>query len=113
MKAVAYAVVRDDPPTVYAAESIDVLQRLLALEVVARSVPTDLDPSARQRMRKALLDERWADAVIEWIDTTGVAIDVYTHLHIYSDTDLPNDLIGAQLQFAPLYRDGDSGGGIG
>lgn len=105
MTGVAYAVVRDEPPTVYAADTIDVLQRLLALEVVARSVPTDLDARARDRMRKALLDERWADAVVEWIDTTGVAIDVYTHLHIYSDGDLPNDLIGAQLQFAPLYRD--------
>lgn len=105
MNAVAYAVVRDEPPTVYAAESIDILQRLLALEVVARSVPSDLDPKARGRMRTALLDERWADAVVEWIDTTGIAIDVYTHLHVYSEADLPSDLIGAQLQFAPLYRD--------
>ncbi len=105
MSAVAYAVVRDEPPTVYAAESMEVLQRLLALEVVARSVPTDLDPTAKKRMQKALLDERWADAVVEWIDTTGIAIDVYTHLHVYSDADLPNDLIGAQLQFAALYRD--------
>ncbi len=105
MSAVAYAVVREEPPIVYAADSIDILQRLLALEVVARSVPTDLDPKARDRMRKALLDERWADAVVEWIDTTGIAIDVYTHLHVYSDDDLPSDLIGAQLQFAPLYRD--------
>lgn len=105
MTAVAYAVVRDEPPTVYAADTIDVLQRLLALEVVARSLPVDLDVKARERMRKALLDERWADAVVEWIDATGVAIDVYTHLHVYSDDDLPNDLIGAQLQFAPLYRD--------
>jgi len=56
-------------------------------------------------MRDALLQERWADAVIAWIDATGIAIDVYTHLHIYTDADLPNDLIGAQLQFAPLYRD--------
>ena len=75
MSAVAYAVVRDEPPTVYAADTIDVLQRLLALEVVARSLPVDLDVKARERMRKALLDERWADAVVEWIDATGVAID--------------------------------------
>ncbi|MGI9606071.1 MAG: hypothetical protein ACR2P0_08035 [Acidimicrobiales bacterium] len=105
MTSVAYAVVRDDPPTVYAAESVDALQRLLALEVVARSAPTRLDDAARERMRKALLAERWADAVVEWIDTTGIAIDVYTHLHVYSELDLPNDLIGAQLQFSPLFRD--------
>lgn len=105
MSGVAYAVVRDEPPTVYAAETIDVLQRLLALEVVARSVPTELEAKSRSRMAKALLDERWADAVVEWIDTTGTAIDVYTQLHVYSEDDLPSDLIGAQLQFAPLFRD--------
>ena len=102
---VSYAVVRDDPPTVYAADSIDVLQRLLALEVVARTLPARLGDPGRERMRRALLDERWADAVVEWIDTTGTPIDVYTHLHVYSDAELPNDLIGAQLQFSPLFRD--------
>jgi len=105
MTAVAYAVVRDEPPTVYAADTVEILQRLLALEVVARTPPVELDRSARGRMRQALLDERWADAVVEWIDTTGIAIDAYTHLHVYSDLELPNDLIGAQLQFSPLFRD--------
>ena len=105
MTAVAYAVVRDTPPTVYAADSVDVLQRLLALEVVARTPPVGLEAGARGRMRAALLAERWADAVVEWIDETNIAIDVYTHLHVYSDLELPNDLIGAQLQFSPLFRD--------
>ena len=105
MTAVAYAVVRDSPPTVYAADGIEVLQRLLALEVVARTPPSRLDDGGRTRMRDALLDERWADAVVEWIDATGVPIDVYTHLHVYTDLELPNDLIGAQLQFSPLFRD--------
>ena len=105
MSGIAYAVVRDEPPTVYAAESIEILQRLLALEVVARSVPAELDAKSRERMRKALLDERWADAVVEWIDTTHTGIDVYTQLHVYAESDLPDDLIGAQLQFAPLFRD--------
>ena len=105
MTAVAYAVVRDSPPTVYAADNIDILQRLLALEVVARTPPTKLDDEGRSRMRAALLEERWADAVVEWIAATGIAIDVYTHLHVYGDAELPNDLIGAQLQFSPLFRD--------
>lgn len=105
MSSVAYAVVRDSPPTVYAADSLDVLQRLLALEVVARTPPAGLSSESRDRMRSALLTERWADAVVEWITSTGVAIDVYTHLHIYSDLELPNELIGAQLQFSSLFRD--------
>lgn len=105
MTSIAYAVVRDDPPTVYAAESIEVLQRLLALEVVARTPPPGLDQPTRDRMRRELMAERWADAVVGWIDTTGIAIDVYTHLHVYSDDEIPNDLIGAQLQFTTLFRD--------
>ncbi len=103
--AVAYAVVRDDPPTVYVADTIEVLQRVLALEVVARTPPGGLAAADRARLRDALLDERWADAVVDWIATTGVAIDVYTHLHVYVERDLPAELIGAQLQFAPLFRD--------
>ena len=105
MSGVAYAVVSDEPPTVYAAESIEILQRLLALDVVARSVPGGIPAGARESMRAALLEERWADAVVEWIDATGTGIDVYTQLHVYSEEDIPSDLIGAQLQFAPLFRD--------
>ena len=105
MTSIAYAVVRDEPPTVFAAESIVVLHRLLALEVVARSVPAGLSSNARSRMRAALLDERWADAVVEWISATGIPVDVYTHLHVYADADLDAELIGAQLQFASLFRE--------
>lgn len=103
MKSVAYAVVRDDPPSVYVADSIDVLQRLLALEVVARTPPSGIDTGARDKMRADLLDERWADAVVEWMSATGVAIDVYTHLQVYGEAELPPELIGAQLQFSPLF----------
>ena len=44
MNGVAYAVVRFDPPGVYLAEDIDVLQRLLALELVADTDPALLTP---------------------------------------------------------------------
>ena len=35
----------------------------------------------------------------------GIEVDVYTHLHVYTGNDLPEELIGAQLQFSPLFRD--------
>jgi hypothetical protein len=44
--------------------------------------------------------------VLAWIDLMGVEVDVYTHLHVYTANDLPADLIGAQIQFAPLFREG-------
>jgi hypothetical protein len=102
---VAYAVVRDDPPQVYLAADIDTLQRLLALEVVARTDPVRLAPSELEELRASLLDERWGDAVYAWISHTDIAVDVYTHIRVYGEADLPADLIGAQLQFAPVFRE--------
>ncbi|MBM37015.1 MAG: hypothetical protein VX963_12550 [Actinomycetota bacterium] len=105
MPGVAYAVVRSEPPQVFLATDVDVLHRVLATELVART-PTDvLTSSENDAIKNALLEERWGDAVLAWIDLMGVEVDVYTHLHVYTENDLPEDLIGAQLQFAPLFRD--------
>ncbi|MDH3680842.1 MAG: hypothetical protein OEV40_12920 [Acidimicrobiia bacterium] len=105
MAAVATAVVHTEPALVYLADDIDVLHRVLALEVVARTDAAILDGCAAE-IRDALLDERWGDAVVTWIRETGTGIDVYTNNSVYTGDDLPADLIGAQLQFAPLFRDG-------
>lgn len=105
MTGVAYAVVRNDPPEVFVAEDIEVLNRVLALELVARTPTSELEPDDREDLRTALLEERWADAVVQWMRLRGVAVDVYTHLHIYSAADIPVDLVGAQLQFAPIFRE--------
>ncbi len=105
MSGVAYAVVRQDPPEVFVAEDIEVLNRVLALESVARTSPDALETAERHELRTALLEERWADAVVRWMRLCGVAVDVYTHLHVYSAADIPADLVGAQLQFAPIFRE--------
>lgn len=105
MAGVAYAVVRQDPPEVFVAEDIEVLNRVLALELVARTPPDALAEPDRNDLRSALLEERWADAVVRWMRLRGVAVDVYTHLHVYSASDVPADLVGAQLQFAPIFRE--------
>ncbi|MDH3705764.1 MAG: hypothetical protein OES57_06825 [Acidimicrobiia bacterium] len=106
---VAYAVVHHDPPEVYLATDIDILHRVLAFELVARTSPATLPAGLADGLRQALLEERWGDAVVDWISHTGVAVDVYTSLHVNTDADLPADLIGAQLQFTPLFRDSDQG----
>ncbi|HAF69111.1 MAG TPA: hypothetical protein DCL16_08315 [Acidimicrobiaceae bacterium] len=106
MPGVAYAVVRSEPPQVFLADDVDVLHRVLATELVART-PTDvLSTVETEQIKEALLDERWGDAVLTWIDLMGVEVDVYTHLHVYTENDLPADLVGAQIQFAPLFREG-------
>ena len=105
MPAVATAVVHTEPASVYLADDIDILHRVLALEVVARTDPSLLNGRAEE-IREALLEERWGDAVVVWIRETGTGIDVYTNSSVYSDDDVPEDLIGAQLQFSALFRVG-------
>ena len=78
---------------------------MLALEVVARTDPTLLGSDASE-IRDALLAERWGDATVAWIRAMGTGIDVYDGKSVYSEDDLPADMIGAQLQFTRLFADG-------
>lgn len=104
MTAVATAVVHTEPPLVYLADDLDTLHRVLALEVVARTEASLLNGRAAE-IRTSLLAERWGDAVVSWIRETGTGIDVYSNSSVYTADDLPAELIGAQLQFAALFRD--------
>jgi hypothetical protein len=102
----AYAIVRRDPPDVFAAEDVDVLHRVIALHVVAQTPAAAVDDTARADLRAALLDERWGDAVTEWISLTGVPIDVYpSGLTVWTSAASDADIIGLELQFAPLFVD--------
>ncbi len=105
MAGVAYAVVRSDPPDVFLADDVETLAKVLALELVARTDARRLDSGKALSIRDALLDERWADALVEWMSYTGTEVDVYTHLHIYSAAETADDLLGPRLQFSPLFRD--------
>ena len=60
----AVAIVRSDPPQVFLASDEDVLSRLVALRVVARSDPADLSAGSVERIREALLEERWGDGAL-------------------------------------------------
>lgn len=106
MSGVAYAVVRFDPPEVFLAENLDVLHRVLAMELVARTDPSELSEEGVTRLRSDLLEERWGDAVTTWMRLHDTGIDVYSYLHVYGESDLPVDLVGAQLQFTRLFRSG-------
>jgi hypothetical protein len=101
---VAYAVVHTEPPSIFLADNIDLLHRVLALEVVARTDPALLADGA-EAIRDALLEERWGDATVAWIRGTGTGIDVYDGKSVYTDDDLPAEMIGAQLQFTRLFAE--------
>jgi hypothetical protein len=102
----AYAVVHDDPPRVFAAENIDVLHRVLAIEVVARTPGRTLPSHIADQLREALLDERWGDAVELWMRISGTVLDVYGGgLLLWTDQRLQADVVGLQVQFTPLFED--------
>ena len=100
----AYAVVHHDPPEVLAAEDLDVLHRVLAIELVARTPARDLAPRQAEMMRAALIDERWGDAVVQWIAITGVAVDVYSDLRAWTAAEVAAETTEFELQFTPLFE---------
>jgi hypothetical protein len=101
----AYAVVHHDPPDVLAAEDLEVLHRVLAIELVARTPARDLAPSEAKKLRDALIGERWGDAVAQWIDITGVAVDVYSDLRAWTAAELTAETTEFELQFTPLFAE--------
>ena len=100
---VSYAVVRTDPPRVYLADDLETLQWVLALKVVARTRPGALRRADAEVIRAALRDERWADAVVEWIDATGQPVDVYPSIEVHEARHVA--MGPAELEFTPLFQD--------
>jgi len=102
----AYAVVRGDPPAVYVADDIDTLHHVLALQVVAATPGGTISATRRERIREALLEERWGDAVVGWIEVTDIAVDVYaTGLDVWTaDRFTEPDEAGIELRLRPLFE---------
>jgi hypothetical protein len=103
----AYAVVRGDEPRVFLAENAAVMSRVLALELVARLPASGVSSEARlEEMRAALLEERWADAVVAWIEETGTPVDVYEEaLAVWTEHDLDVEGASLEIRMAPLFSE--------
>jgi hypothetical protein len=103
---VAYAVVHQVPPEVFFAEDEHVLSRVLALQLVAQLPATEVSPPERLRaMREALLDERWGDALLEWINETDTVVDAYPSEEIWGDDRLDLDRASFEIRVSPLFTD--------
>jgi len=100
---VAVGVVRGDPPEVFLAEDEFVLSRVLALHVVAASAPDDFDDETLGRIRTALLDERWADAVASWIEAGGDAVDGYPDEIVWTDGQLDEEVATMEIRVARIF----------
>jgi hypothetical protein len=104
---VAYAVIHGDPPEVYIAENEYVLTWLLAVHVVASTDPGSLPSASRQRIRQALLDERWSDAVGEWITATDTVIDAYPDEPVWTEQHLDEERAILEVRVARIFQEPD------
>ncbi len=103
----AFAIAREEEPQVFLAESVDVLARVLALRLVAQLEAASVrSPSRLHEMRSALLEERWADALVAWIEETGIPVDVYDEpLTVWSEAALDADQASFEIRMAPLFAE--------
>ena len=99
---VACAVVRDTPPQVFLAEDQDALNWVLALRLIARTPSGELSEDVRDRLREALTEERWGDAVQLWMQNRP-EVDVYPSFELYTEQDV--ELARQELEFTPLFQD--------
>jgi hypothetical protein len=102
----AYAIVKTDPPQLFLAENAAVMSRLIALKVVAREDPALFPDGRIEVIREALLEERWADAVVAWMGATDTFIDVYEeYVPVWTEQDLDADLASMEIRMARIFED--------
>ena len=99
--------VRGDDPKVFLAENAEVLSRALGLMLVANLPAREVSSSDRLvEMREALLEERWGDALVLWIEETGNPVDVYDEApKVWDEGDLDLDRASMEIRVAPLFSD--------
>ncbi len=101
---IAVGVLRGEVPRVFLAENVEVLGRLLALQLVAPTPAAKLG-QAVGGIRQALLDERWGDAVLDWMEATGNVVDGYDDEHVWTEERLDREFADFELRLSPLFRD--------
>src|SRR5579872_3938768 len=103
----AYALIHSSPPEVVFAENEDVLSEILAREFIAQVPAAEFGRSELDGIRRALLERRWADAVLAWINHTGVAVDVYGSADVRTAASLDPGSYRVAVQMTPLFEDLD------
>jgi len=102
-RAVACAIVHDDPPTVLIADDIETLNWVIALELIARTRGSELPRPLLADLRRAVREEQWGEAVELWLQVNPDGIDVYPSHEFYTTNDVA--LGPLELQFTPLFED--------
>lgn len=89
------------------AEDARVLSRALALNLVAKLPAQRVSTAARlKEMRHALLEERWADALVSWMEETETAVDVYDESpRVWTAAELDEEQASLEIRVSPLFSD--------
>lgn len=103
----AFAIVRLPEPVVFLAEDTEAMSRTLALNLVAQLPAAQVSSPARLReMREALLEERWADALVAWIEETGTPVDVYEESSkVWTKAELDLEQASMEIRMSPLFSE--------
>jgi len=101
----AWAVVKHDTPQVFLAENAQVISRLIALKVVAASDPATFKPHLVETVQEHLLHERWADAVLMWMEATDTLIDVYEeYVPVWTEDRLDSEVASMAIRTSKLFE---------
>jgi len=100
----AYAVRADDPDNPLLADSIETLNKVMALKWIGSWNPAT--GGAATQLREALLDEQWEQAVTLWMSLADEQVSVFPNgLEIHEGRDYPDDEFGPRLQTTALFQD--------
>jgi len=98
----AYAIRRNDPEQPLLADSQETLNKVIALRWIAEWVPENDHQAAP--IRNAILEERWDEAVLGWMEATGEVLDIFPFgLEIHEARDYPDGEFGPRIQTSPLF----------
>ena len=102
----AWAVTREDTPQIFLAEDEHVISRLLALKLVAAAQPGLFSADELEQVRQHLLHERWAEAVLLWIDASGVEVDVYPeYVQVWTERELDREMASMAIRMSRIFEE--------
>lgn len=102
----AWAVTREETPQIFLADDEQVISRLLALKLVAAAQPDDFSAADLEQVRDHLLHERWAEALVIWMNATGTYVDVYPeYVQVWNEKDLDREVASMAIRTSRLFND--------
>ena len=106
LQRVIYAVIHGDTvgePEVLIAKDEESLNQAVALELIASTAPNRVGIHLAE-IRDALMDGRWADALVAWMSATGRVVDVYPDEPIRESVH-DEESIRLELKLKPIFVD--------